>query len=218
MRFVLNKETIESENCTLSEQIGEYKDKESAMAALQLLANAFRVGMDFKEGTEFGAEPAIWAWSVTDENGAKYYVTEEYAVGEDGVVEIDEFGFPVFAEPKESKIKECAEKLAHVVKVGASLLFKGIVIVGIFCATMFLFGELIHLWTCGLEAIGIRPGSWTCIVMTLIFLPTLCIDILVWAMNWMMKGCSRFIKMYEEVPTWYFPKSVIGMIIKANRN
>lgn len=72
-------------------EIASFDTKDEAMQTLNGFAAIIGKKVDFQEGTEFGADPAIWAWSVTDESGAKYYITED-EVDENGNV-IDPFGF-----------------------------------------------------------------------------------------------------------------------------
>lgn len=83
--------SMESNKSTEMCVIASYGTKSEAMMALRVFASIIGKEVAFEEGTEFGAEPAIWAWSVIDESGAKYYITEE-EVDEDGNV-IDPFGF-----------------------------------------------------------------------------------------------------------------------------
>ena len=105
MKFTLYKESgLCRKNGTIdhvSEVIGEYKEREVAFAVLNAFAVAFATTVQIDEcgvGVGGDEEPCIWAHYVEDGNGAKYYICEDYVVGEDGVIGIDDFGFPIYTE------------------------------------------------------------------------------------------------------------------------
>lgn len=91
-KYYLNRESDQNES-TCIEPIADYATKEEAMLALKTFAAIIGKQVEFKEGTEFGGEPAIWAHYVTDMMDARYYVTEE-TEDEDGNP-VDIFGQPV---------------------------------------------------------------------------------------------------------------------------
>lgn len=62
----------------------------------------FRLNLGFWRlptcGVSIGGDerPCIWAHYVEDGSGAKYYILEDYVVGEYGVICIDDFCFPIY--------------------------------------------------------------------------------------------------------------------------
>ena len=83
-KFTLNREeTIGEEKYNVA-ILAMYDTKEQAMAALYALAGVLGTNVTFK-ADDLGGEPAIWCYSLTDNSGANYFLSEE-EVDENGEI------------------------------------------------------------------------------------------------------------------------------------